>query len=177
MIYGVTHSNLQRVETASYEAVYARHAANVLAAVTALTGSGADAEEIVQDAFLAAYVNWTRVGTLNRPDLWVRKVALNRARSKWRRMKAESRAVFSLVRTAQRAHASPLDQVVARHELAGLIASLPQRRREAVVLHFIDGLDYNETSAAMGCTPATVRAHVYQTRMLLQNPPANDGKD
>src|SRR4029077_12597055 len=48
------------------------------------------AEDATQDAYARAYQRWTRVRGLERPDLWVLRVATNLAINSWKKHKRES---------------------------------------------------------------------------------------
>ncbi|MFI5843850.1 sigma factor [Catenuloplanes sp. NPDC051500] len=54
-----------------------------------LTGDEHRAEDPVQDVLASAYVRWRRVGGLDRPDLYVRRMVINTHLS-WRRRLASS---------------------------------------------------------------------------------------
>ncbi len=55
-------------------------------------GDAAVAEELAQDAFARAFQRWSSVSGMARPDAWLRTVAFNLARSRFRRRAAERRA-------------------------------------------------------------------------------------
>src|ERR1700692_4736461 len=65
---------------------FARH---VAAIVAVSTGDAALAEDATQEAMARAYVRWNRVSRLERPDLWVIRVAANIAVGSWRRRRHE----------------------------------------------------------------------------------------
>ena len=50
-----------------------------------LTGNWADAEDLVQEAYAAAYRDWARVGAYDDPSAWVARVVTSRAASRHRR--------------------------------------------------------------------------------------------
>jgi RNA polymerase sigma-70 factor (ECF subfamily) len=64
------------------------------------------------------------------------------------------------------------DQAAALHEeregLRALLADLPQRQREAVVLRFFEEMSVEETAALMGCAPGTVKATIHQALRALK---------
>ena len=51
------------------------------------------AEELAQEAFVSAHTRWRRVIGFDRPDLWVRRVVINRSISYLRREAIERKAV------------------------------------------------------------------------------------
>jgi DNA-directed RNA polymerase specialized sigma24 family protein len=66
------------------EYVLARGAALVRFA-RLLTGDDHRAEDLTQDVLAKAYVTWWRVGRVEQPDLYVRRMLLNAHHSWWRR--------------------------------------------------------------------------------------------
>lgn len=55
-----------------------------------------------------------------------------------------------------------------REGLRALLADLPQRQREAVVLRFFEELSVEETAGLMGCAPGTVKATIHQALRSLK---------
>ena len=96
-----------------FDQFYLENYRSVVALVYTLTGSRYGAEDIPQDAFLRTHRLWREVSGYERPDGWVHVVAMNLARSRLRRIGAETRALSSCgrahtnglsgARTAQRA--------------------------------------------------------------------------
>ena len=61
----------------SFAEFYEREFRAVVGLAYALSGSRSGAEDIAQDAFLMAHRDWDRVGTYERPEVWVRRVVAN----------------------------------------------------------------------------------------------------
>src|SRR4029453_9745050 len=76
-----------------FEEVYLREFPRVFALAYALSGSRWAAEDIAQDAFLAAHQQWGRIGGYDDPGAWVRRVAANLAASAGRRRLAGGRGL------------------------------------------------------------------------------------
>ena len=64
----------------NFDQFYLENYRSVVALVYTLTGSRHGAEDIAQDAFLRAHRLWREVSGYERPDGWVRVVAMNLAR-------------------------------------------------------------------------------------------------
>ena len=74
---------------ADFSAFYRAEHAAVVGTIYALTGDWARAEELAQDVFVSAHRHWERVLAHPRPDLWVRRAAVNRSTSWFRRRRVE----------------------------------------------------------------------------------------
>lgn len=68
----------------------------------ALTGNQSEAEELVQEALLRVCARWQRIATYERPGAFARRVLINLATSRRRRLAAEARALGRMQR-----HAAP----------------------------------------------------------------------
>ncbi len=150
----------------SFSAFYGREYAPVRNVVFALCRNWGVAEELTQDAFISALRRWDAVQALDRPDAWVRRVALNLATSRLRRVTAEARALLRLSvrgRSDDVAEGSPL------REFLELVAALPRRQAQAVVLYYLDDLSVKTVAEVMGCAEGTVKAHLAGARRRLTN--------
>jgi RNA polymerase sigma-70 factor (sigma-E family) len=127
--------------------------------IAALTGDPAEALDHVQEAFVRAWARWPRVGTLEDPEGWVRRVAHNLAVSRWRQARR------TLLRAEPRQPGVQLDP-----EQGALIASLrelPQREREAIVLHHVVGLPVEAVANELDAPVGTVKSWLSRGRTHL----------
>lgn len=149
---------------AEFDDFYRRSFHGVVALVHGLSGSRFAAEELTQEAFLAAHRRWERISIYDRPEAWVRRVAVNRATSRWRRRAAEARA---LARLAVRSR--PVPEVLSERdeELWAAVRRLPRMQAAAVALHYHDDLPLDEIAEVLGCTEGTVKTHLHRARRTL----------
>lgn len=115
------------------------------------------AEELTQETLSRVYERWDTVREMHSPQAWAYSVAFNLARSTFRRVLAERRAVRR--HAARPAAASTgLDHadVLA---VRWAVADLPVRQRTAVVLRYYADLSVEEVALVMDCAPGTVTAH------------------
>lgn len=82
-----------RESSETFEELYVREFGSIVALAYALSGSRAAAEDLAQEAFLAAHRNWETVADLDAPGAWVRRVVANLSVSAFRRGVAESKAI------------------------------------------------------------------------------------
>lgn len=128
---------------------------------------GGDVEAVadaVQDAFAELLVHWRRVSTYDDPAGWVRRVAINRLRSRRRTM---LRRAFLLVRlgSGHEVHESPTSPP---DELTARLRTLPERQRTAMALHYVGGFTVREVADAMGISSGAVNRHLYRARSTLR---------
>ena len=131
-----------------------REHTRVLGILTLYVGDVHQAEELTQDALVKLCKHWPRVRGMARPEAWLTTVAMNLARSMFRRRYAARRAL---------ARHGP-DASVQQHEHADVlavreaVAALPPRTREAVIYRWFLGHSVRETAVAMNCQDGTVRS-------------------
>lgn len=149
---------------ASFDAFYAIEFPRMVNVAYALSGSRLGAEDLAQEAMLAAHREWDRVSRLDRPGAWVRRVVMNLAASAHQRRKAELRA---LVRLAP-LRAVPLVRLDTESEhVWRRVRRLPPRQAQAVALFYVDDLSIAEIAEVMECAENTVKAHLHQARQTL----------
>jgi RNA polymerase sigma-70 factor (ECF subfamily) len=120
------------------------------------------AEEIAQDAFVQALRHWDKVGGLDRPGAWVRKVAVRLAVKAVRR-ESRRRAAERLVPVSAVARGTESRDAA----LMAAVRSLPPQQRAAVVLYYLEDRPLAEIAEILGCADATARVHVHRARARL----------
>ena len=76
-----------------FDDFYSRGYRRCIALGYVLTGSSVDANDLVQDAFSTAYRRWSEIAGYDDPLAWVRKVMVNNAMSRTRRLRREVSAM------------------------------------------------------------------------------------
>ncbi|HVR89360.1 MAG TPA: RNA polymerase sigma factor [Candidatus Limnocylindria bacterium] len=130
-----------------------RYERELFAYAIRLSGQRADAEDLYQDTFLAAFRAWPPPRRGNE-RAWLYKIATNRAIDRERRAKRIVANVDDL------AIAAPERDDVTLADLAGAIELLPAGQRAAFVLRKVQGLGYTEIATALDCTEVAARARV-----------------
>lgn len=147
-----------------FEDLYEREYRAVVGLVYALSGSRWAAEDIAQEALLRAHKHWATVGSSPRPEAWVRKVAVNLAISRFRRLRSEARA---LARWAGSRSVSfpPLEP--ASDDFWALVRALPRRQAQVVALHYVEDLSVQRIAEMLGVAESTVKTSLQRGRATL----------
>lgn len=130
-----------------------------------LTGSRTAAEDVVQEVLVRTQVKWRRIGRLDKPEAYVRRMLINEylsSRRRWWRWipKAE----------VDTGHPVP-DPAAAHAERDALLAELrklPPRQRAVLTLRYYLGLSDTEIAAELGCTAGTVRGYASRALATLR---------
>lgn len=131
--------------------------------VAATCGSTSVAEEAVQTAFVKAIERTRRGHAIDRVPAWIVAVAINETRSRWRRQTVERQKL------AQLNGRLPHDGVDAATlmDLDAALAGLPTRQQQAVVLHYLLGLDIASIAEVLGVGAGTVKKAMSRARAQL----------
>jgi len=162
---------VRRTQEAEYEAFVLDNRERLIATATRLTGDRHLAEDLVQTTLIRLYLAWGRARTLATPA-YARRILVNAVidhrRRPWVRRERSSDDLPD----------TPAATVPAGTDEALLTAlrALPARMRAAVVLRHIQDLSVEETAAALGCSPGTVKSQTARgldkLRTLLCTPAA-----
>lgn len=141
-----------------FDAFYLSSRDRLALQVAGFTGDAAEALDHVQEAFIQAWTHWDEVSGYDDPEGWVRRVACNRAVSRWRR----ARRLVLRATQQEQLHLDP-DQ----HAVIDALAALNAREREAIVLHHLVGCSVQEVAQQMGVPAGTVKSWLSRGRSRL----------
>lgn len=143
-------------EDRSFATFYRQTYRDMVRLAALMVGSTVNAEDPVQDSFVAVQRRWDRIGD---PLHYTRRTVANRCRSFHRR------------RFLERRHAERGPEPTAElgaSELTDVIMALPIKQRQAVVLKFYGDLDHDAIADIIGCRPGTVGSLVFRAMTTLR---------
>lgn len=146
---------------AVYEASYRR----LVGQLFGVTGDLAEAEDVVQEAFARALARPRTFLEVADHEAWLRTVAINVARNRYRR-----RWVFDRLFRAGRVWTPPEtvpELAVDGLDLIAALRTLPHRVRTALVLYHVVDLPVDEVAATFGASPNTVKSWLARGRAAL----------
>ena len=139
-------------EPLSFETFFEDQARTLFRRLCAVTGNAAEAEEIMQDAFLALWERWGRVSTLEDPTGYLYRTAMNVFRKRRRRAFLAVRRTLSLAPDP-----APFSEIDEQQDVLAALAALTPRQRAALVLTEVMDYSSEEAARALGVTAGTVR--------------------
>ena len=145
----------------SFDEFYAREYAGLVRLALVLSGSRHAAEDLAQDALLAAYRDWSR---LVQPLAWTRRVVANMAASAVRRRVVEVRV---LARLAVRRDEAVQELPAEDEEFWAAVRSLPKRQGQMIALYYLEDISVAEIATILDCAEGTVRATLHKGRAAL----------
>ena len=135
----------------AFAALYDRLAVRLLGAARTMTGSSAEADDVVHDLFVALARGRARLATVTDLEAYVFTMLRNAVRRRGRRAAIDRRAVLAIAedRRDTGAHATAAAELP-DDELAAAVAALPEAQREVVALKIDAGLTFAEIAAVTG---------------------------
>jgi len=129
-------------------------------------------EDIVQEVFLSAWAARTRLSCPTGADLWLKRIALNKCRSRLRREAVCARWFKWLIaKTLQEPQVSPedaLDVEERASEVRRAIQSLDPRYREVTVLYYLEEMTVDEIAQVAGRRRNTIEVRLHRARRQLE---------
>ena len=166
---------LAKGDRSALSALFERYAGVALAAALRVLRSRAEAEEVVQDAFLEAW----RKAEHYQPeraafDVWILTIARSRAVDRLRTRESQARSATSSAADRPEASGKPgadeqLDSKRLQRELQRSLLELPAEQRETLELAYREGLSQSEIAARTGTPLGTVKTRMrIATKRLSQ---------
>lgn len=166
----------------AFEELYRAHAGRLYSVALRLVGNPADAEDLLQEIFLAAH---RKLGTFRGESAlgtWLYRLATNlcldHLRSRTGRSSQVTDALDDEPGLFDTATSTLAERTVAKMDLERALARLPEGCRAAFVLHDIQGLEHREVADVLGIAEGTSKSQVHKARLklraLLASPPGHD---
>ena len=146
----------------SFEEFYTGAVGRLLGQLFLVTGDLHEAEEVVQEAFARASVRWSWLRDYNAPEAWVRRVAMNLAADRARKLRRQARAIPRMGPPPEVSEVS-----VETLALVEALGTLPVRQRQAIVLHHLVGLPVEEVAQTLRMPAGTVKSLLSRGRRAL----------
>lgn len=149
---------------ATVEVLFRQSYRSIVQALALAGGDLTAAEDATQEAFVQAWVRWSRISRYDNPGAWVRRVAINKLRNAHRsRLRGE--AAMERMNSEMSSAPSPSEP---ESDLVVGLQRLPYKQRLCAVLYYVDGLSTAEVAQAMGISQGSVSQHLNRARTALR---------
>lgn len=149
-------------DSAEFDAFYAATSEKLVGQVFAMTGDLGEAEDALQEAYVRAWQHWPKISQYENPEGWVRTVAFRLCVNAWwktkNRLTAHRRAVGH-------EHVPELGPDLLT--VVQALRQLPDKQRQALVLHYVADLTVEQIAAETGAPPGTIKSRLARGRNAL----------
>ncbi|WP_020520193.1 RNA polymerase sigma factor [Catelliglobosispora koreensis] len=132
------------------------------AQISSYLGDPAEAEDVVQEAYLRTWRQWDKIARYDDPLAYLRRIAWNLATSRWRRLSVAARYLGRV--PGPQATVEPQPDHVA---VVTALRQLPDKQRRAIVLHYIADMPVDEIATELGAPRGTVLSWLHRGREQL----------
>jgi RNA polymerase sigma-70 factor (ECF subfamily) len=146
----------------------------LLSSIMHMVQCRADAEDIVQDAFVQAYLKLQSFRRSSTFYTWLYRIAVNLALSRCRKRRTrlsveQSREIVGC--EPQDPQGTPGDHLMRREratQIERALGALSDEHRTILVLRGVDGMDYETIGQILDLNPGTVRSRLHRARVQLR---------
>lgn len=148
---------------ATFDEFYRSERVRAIGLAYALNGDRYHAEDITQDAFIAAYRSWHIVAAKQRPDMWLNRVICNKSVSLFRKRMNEAKALLRF--SQHKADFVTLDE----DDLAFWreVRALPRRQSQAIALYYVNDMSVAQIAEVLECSENSVKTHLFRGRLAV----------
>ena len=153
----------------TFEEYVRKRTGALLGLAVAASGDRHLAEDVVQDVLVKAHRHWPRIGGLDLPEAYVRRMVVNEYVS-WRRKWARVVPRADVDQDADRARSVPdhAGRLADRADVEQRLATLPARQRAVLVLRYFEQLTDGEIADVLACNVGTVRGYASRALATLR---------
>jgi RNA polymerase sigma-70 factor (sigma-E family) len=158
--YGGQVGPAQQAMGELYHACYRR----LVAQLYAFTSDLGEAQDVVQEAFARAVARGDGLAGVDNPEAWLRTVAVNVVRRRWRRRRLLDTILLRDRPVARLVQPGPEPD---NTDLRAALAAIAPPYREVVVLHYLADMGVEEVAAVLGVPTGTVKSRLSRARAAL----------
>jgi RNA polymerase sigma-70 factor (ECF subfamily) len=153
----------------AFEQIVARYERRVLTVAWRLLGKLEDAQDASQEVFLKAFRFLHRFDRSRAFEPWLIRMTINVCHDVGRKRGRDRTDVLD--QELLRSNSDPHAEFTAeqdRRMLHAVLAELPEKERNAVVLRDLEGFSTTEAAEILGSSEATVRSQICKARMKIR---------
>jgi len=169
-------------DTHAFEQLVLRYQRGLYNVAFRISGNEADAADIVQEAFWAAWRKIKEFRGEAKLSTWLTSITVNQARTRWQQNRQKRGREESLDDAAEEKRGAPLqiaseqpsalellERSVLRELLERCIKALDQGFREVLVLRDMQEMPYDEVGQVLGLRDGTVKSRLFRAREAVRD--------
>ena len=149
--------------------IFNRFAGRMLGVCNRYARNSADAEDILQDAFIKVFDKIFQFKFEGSFEGWIRRIVVNTALKKYSLRRYEKEVVGYEIKDSDESGLQPATYShLTEKDLLVLIYNLPDGYRLVFNLYVIEGYQHDEIAQMLGIQPGTSRSQLVKARNMLQ---------
>ena len=163
MVAAADPHRIEATSPVAFEAFYDAEYTALLKLGYVLGGSRGIAEDLVQETMLRAYRHWSKVSHYDKPGAWARRVLVNLATSRGRKLTSEAKAMVRL----RNRRIDDSQQNPQSEELWRELRKLPARQAHTLALFYVEDRSVADIASLLECPEGTVKNLLHRGRATL----------
>jgi RNA polymerase sigma-70 factor (ECF subfamily) len=168
----------QQGDAEALASLFHTHEARIFALCLRMTNNVAEAEDLVQDAFLHVFRKLSTFRGDSALSTWIYRIAINTVLMNLRRKSPcqvsldepyNNREYAKPIRREYAARDGRLDSCVTRLVLTRAISALPSGSREIFLLYEVEGYEHHEIAEMLGCSVGNSKSQLHRAKLRLRN--------
>ena len=152
----------------AFDSLVLNHADRLKAIAYAYLKDDAEADDVVQTAYLKAWKQWSTIGEIARIHPWIERVVRNESVDRWRRRRLE-RPRGTPMEQQDRIGTVPIedsdtlpgaDPQRRLREVQSIVSTLPEPYRSVVIMRFVQRLSYAQIALELDLPLGTVKTQI-----------------
>ena len=149
--------------------IFNRFASRMLGVCNRYARNSADAEDILQDAFIKVFDKIYQFKSEGSFEGWIRRIVVNTALKKYSLRRYEKEVSGYEIKDRDESGMEPSAYAhLTQKEILGLINNLPDGYRIIFNLYVIEGYQHDEIAEMLGIQSGTSRSQLVKARNMLQ---------
>jgi RNA polymerase sigma-70 factor (ECF subfamily) len=161
---------VRRGDASAFDTLVRRYLKQAFAVAYRILGQREDAEDLVQEAFVAALEHIDTFDTAREFRPWLLRIVANRALNARRyRDRRRTEEIPEHAASGSRSPSADLEQQEMEQRVRQALAGLPERQQTIVQLSGFEGLNSTDIGEILSIPAGTVRWELHQARRALRD--------
>lgn len=168
-------------ERTAFDLLVDMHKGRAFALAFHFTGNAEDAKDLLQEAFIRAYVNIKNFRGGSNFYTWLYRILVNLCRDFWRKKRTRVKVLGDVPEPLSEEDEMPLEpvdnvpgpgKILLNKEIREMVDEavnmLPERQKAVFILRHVQGMKLEEIAGVINCSESTVKVHLFRATKSLQ---------
>lgn len=166
-----TRENFEKLKTGdkdSFDLLYQDHYLILYRTALLILGNKEDAEDALQESFIAIYKNIASLSDFNKLKPWIFSILKNSCYTRYRKRKREFPDEFVLEKADSNSISKGEDDFLLSNEVEAALLNLKEKEREVLVLFYYNDFSIEEIAKICNSFTGTIKSRLYRARKNLK---------